>query len=473
MWKLLPLLLLAVACTKPNPNRCCTDEADCAAAELPVGSTCAAGLVCRGNQCIAEPCGLSSECEASAPYCVAEFCAESCSEDMQCPGFGQRIEDRFCIDGACRECRSGMPDDCSSAVPICDQGTCRVCRAHDECPSGICIVNGHCVDESAVSYVEASGSTTSDCTRASPCSTVVRSLELSKTYVLIGPGTYTSSVALALSGQRHLVGANTQPVLTRSTGGPIITINSGQITLENLQVSGATRGANDGGEGIYCSATAGASAIQLRRVVVRDNVDSGLSTVSCVVAAVESTFTNNGRDAGGSGMRIVNGTAAIDRCLVINNDNGLELDSGVYQVTNSFIVRNDSSTGSSFGVNVYSTESGHKFEFNTIVDNGNSAVTGSGFNCNIEGVTVSLPNNIIARNRVQAQGSNCTYPGSIIVDTDIRGLKFKSPDTPPYDYHITAGSTAIDLATQSTNDHDFDGEPRAAPRDVGADELVP
>jgi hypothetical protein len=43
-------LVVAGACTKPNPNRCCVDEADCEAKGIAVGSFCDQGLVCRGNQ---------------------------------------------------------------------------------------------------------------------------------------------------------------------------------------------------------------------------------------------------------------------------------------------------------------------------------------------------------------------------------------------------------------------------------------
>ncbi|MDB4956670.1 MAG: hypothetical protein JWO36_4239, partial [Myxococcales bacterium] len=62
-------------------------------------------------------------------------------------------------------------------------------------------------------------------------------------------------------------------------------------------------------------------------------------------------------------------------------------------------------------------------------------------------------------------------PGSIITD-NIATLHFKSPDVQPYDYHVDLGSSAIDTATGSSIDHDFDGDPRPKGngRDVGADE---
>src|SRR5262249_5755430 len=104
------LLAGAVACTKPNPNRCCVDDADCMANNIPVGSTCADGLLCRGNQCVAETCSTAAECDPSAPFCVSGMCGTSCDDDTECPGNGQDPSDRFCIAGTCVACRIGMND---------------------------------------------------------------------------------------------------------------------------------------------------------------------------------------------------------------------------------------------------------------------------------------------------------------------------------------------------------------------------
>src|SRR5262245_31710929 len=103
--KCLLIAMLVVACTKPNPNRCCTDEAECNAKGIPVGSQCESGLVCRGNQCISEPCTGAEDCDAAAPYCVAELCVEGCADDAQCPGFGQPASNTFCVAEQCVECR--------------------------------------------------------------------------------------------------------------------------------------------------------------------------------------------------------------------------------------------------------------------------------------------------------------------------------------------------------------------------------
>src|SRR5438105_4550142 len=93
------VLFVAVACTKPNPNRCCVDPADCTANNIPQGNTCKDGLVCRGNQCIAETCSTSSQCESLAPYCVMGLCGPSCVDGTQCPGAAQDASDTFCVGG--------------------------------------------------------------------------------------------------------------------------------------------------------------------------------------------------------------------------------------------------------------------------------------------------------------------------------------------------------------------------------------
>ena len=74
--------LLVTSCTKTNPNLCCVDEADCTSHGIAPGSTCSDGLVCRGNQCIAETCASSANCEAAAPYCLAnQLCAPACDDN--------------------------------------------------------------------------------------------------------------------------------------------------------------------------------------------------------------------------------------------------------------------------------------------------------------------------------------------------------------------------------------------------------
>lgn len=465
-------LALAVGCTKPNPNRCCMDDVDCTANSIAVGSECDDGLLCRGHQCIAIPCGASSGCDEAAPYCVAEACAEQCAGDEQCPGFGEAGP--FCVTGSCVECRASS--DCTFATtPVCATGSCHGCTAHSECPSGACKPDGACADESTVAYVEVSGAPTSQCTKLSPCNTVARAVAVTpaRQFILIGGGTHGSAAELTFSGQRTFIGTSaTPPTLTRSTTGPIVNIFGGVIArFEHLEFYGAT-GSGDG-IGIKCSNVGGSPSLELEDVSLRENQDGGLLGQDCTVSVSASRFTKNG----GYGINVVDGNATIDRCFVSENMGGILLDSGLVTVTNNIVVRNYHPTQNSYGIYVFSSSPGNKIEFNTIADNGDgsSLNIGAGLACDIQSGTASFPSNIIVRNKRQTYGTSCMHPTSIISDTDITAVKFKSPDAAPYDYHLQAGSIAIDAATVSTLNYDFDGDarPNGAGRDVGADELSP
>jgi hypothetical protein len=464
---ILAVLVLA-ACTKPNPNVCCTDEADCNAKGIPVGSQCGDGLLCRGNQCIAQPCGGSSECDSSAPYCVADACAEACTDDTQCPGFGQ-TDLRFCDDGACRQCR--MNDDCAGTTPVCDGGTCRGCTSHDQCTTGICESDGACATSDKIAYVDAAGSASSDCSKTAPC-TLSRALTITPIvpYVLIAPGAYLLPDVLLVGGApRALIGSGSiRPQLTRTSQGPIITIDAAaDVTFEHLEISGAT-GTSPEGNGIECGGDGpvGARVVHLVDMLLANNSAQNLYSKGCTVSAVRSEFRNAGR----YGVYAQDTTGTFDRCSVHDNlAGGIMFDAGLYTLTNSFIYRNSGGGG----INFYASTSGSRFEFNTIVDNSGGF---GALECNGGSVPSTLPNNIIARNTPRnTYGNTCTFPSSLLVDSDISELHFKSPDAAPYDYRLTAGSIAIDAATLSTVDHDFDGEarPNGAGRDVGADEYVP
>ncbi len=458
-------LVFAVGCTKPNPNRCCVDEADCAANDIAVGSECDEGLLCRGHQCIAIPCASSTGCDATAPYCVADACAEFCDSDGQCPGFAQSGE--FCVEGRCTSCRDSL--DCGINEPVCDSGACRKCETHPDCPSGACASNGACVAENAIAYVDAGGASTSDCSRSAPCTTVSRALTVasSRLFIVIASGIYPEVSELSPDAERWIIGAGAAPSLTRSTAGPIITLATGAtLHLDNLVIEGA---AGTEGAGIYRAASGGLSTVYLRGVTIRDNEFVGVYGAFMTLIAAESVFANNSQE----GLRISESNVTIDRCVIVGNGRGADLDGGVFKLTNNFVIRNKSDGG--YGLNLYSANPGNQVDFNTIADNGStSSAAGWGVNCNVT-VPTSMQNNVIARNTKQTMGSTCTYPGALIVDNDVTALKFVSPDVAPYDYHLQAGSIAIDASTISTLDHDFDGDarPNGAHRDVGADEYVP
>ncbi|HEY0192004.1 MAG TPA: right-handed parallel beta-helix repeat-containing protein [Kofleriaceae bacterium] len=463
------LLATATGCSKQTPGLCCTDEADCGEAGLSAVTACDDGLACRGHQCVAEVCGSSADCNATALYCADQgtnrgLCAASCSDDTECPGAAQAAGDRLCVSGECAQCR--IDDDCPAGTPVCETGVCRGCVAHAECATHVCTPNGSCATEDQIAHVAPSGASTGDCGALAPCSlSYALGSQPPHGYILFAPGTYTSAIGLTVVGKQVMIGdRGARPVITRSTPGAILEIGpSAEVELDGIEVSGATSGSEQG-DGIACRdmSSAGAATVRLTDVLVRNNV-IGVEAYTCMVIAVRTTF-----EANGDGAHVFDLGGSFDRCTFDSNMGmGLDEDGAVVNVTNSFFYRNWT------GISVFAFEAkpGSTFAFNTIVDNT------TGIDCMTNALSpATFANNIIARNATNIAdgtpaGYSCTYPGSIITG-DVGPLRFVQPDVAPYDYHISAGSSAIDAAMASTVDHDFDGEarPKGNGRDIGADE---
>ena len=409
-----------------------------------------------------QSCETSGQCSQAAPYCSAESCAAACTADTECPGFGQTADQKFCEGGSCATCRMGM-NDCTGTTPVCAEGACRRCERNDECGSGVCAADGSCVAETSIAYVAPTGSATSSCTKTDPCS-LVRSVALSPPlqFIVLANGTYTLGATLTVSGRRNIIGSGTtRPTITSSVAGPIIQLALGaDVTLDHVQISGATTAGNAVGSGVFCpdGTPNNGVTVRIKDGAFVNNAGAGIDARKCTVEVFNSTFTMNDQ-----GLGVVDTNAKIERSFFSGNKTALFLDAGLFIVTNNFIVRNEQ------GINLFAN-AGTIVEFNTIADN-----TVYGMNCqSFTPDATPFPNNLFARNTVNTPTSTtCSYPNSISATTDIGPIKFKSPDVAPFDYHITTGSSAADLAAATQLMTDFDGEVRpvgTAP-DIGADEL--
>jgi hypothetical protein len=233
------------------------------------------------------------------------------------------------------------------------------------------------------------------------------------------------------------------------------------ITFDNVVLAGA-RGNSSPVAGAAIACTAGLNRVRLQGAVIEDNDGAGIFALDCQVVVADSTFRNNrsyGLDLRGTAGSV----ATVDRSVFTGNFTGGRFYKGDFDVRNSMFVRNGN--GVEFTPSVGST-----FEFNTVADND----TGLFCNMNTEqpDAVLSLSNNIFARNGANAFGNRCTTTTSLVT-ASVTELRFVRPDVSPYDYHITAGSSAIDAATGGDIPVDVDREPRpvGAARDLGADEL--
>lgn len=240
-WILCVSILWLAACTRPNPDFCCSDPAECSALGVDDGvRTCGSGKVCDSNACKVIQCSTAAECEADAPYCANQVCKPSCAGDGDCLGAAGPI---CADDGVCVGCRSN--DDCSESAPICDpqKRACSPCRADADCAeTGVCLAaDGVCAKPGAMVYVRDDGVDAESCQdRAAPCKTINFALTqvtpLRNVIRLMGSSHITSNEILVDSKSVYIDGEGTS--LTRASAGHLATFSgASHVTLEGVKLS--------------------------------------------------------------------------------------------------------------------------------------------------------------------------------------------------------------------------------------------
>ena len=193
LFAMLALVCSGGACTKTNPALCCTDDANCASLGISTDHMCTDGLVCIADQCVAEACASSADCNAQLPFCSDQLCEATCENNAQCPGFGGSADNTICSNGACVQCLANTDcggatpvcdtssascvqciqnSDCPATAPLCGANVCHACIADSDCSSGACGDNGSCIDASALAYVAPGGTDAGTCTQMAPCATI-------------------------------------------------------------------------------------------------------------------------------------------------------------------------------------------------------------------------------------------------------------------------------------------------------------
>ena len=457
-----------LGCTKHNPAVCCNTPTQCSSFGLDGVIGCDTGKVCDADgTCISPQCASSAECGDTTPYCSSEgLCEMTCVADTECPGAGEAASQIHCVGGACVECGSGA--DCPASAPICASSACRICQQNDECATEVCGIDGTCIAADSIAYVTPAGSDAADCSQATPCS-LTHGVSLGRTYTLLTAGTYQITQGLTLTGTRWLLGSGASPpTVMRSTGGPILTVGvASDLHVSYVVLSGATNtttGSNDG-TAILCPNDGNPRLLELSDVTVTGSAYNGVDANTCSVTATHSAFTRNGAVAAsdGSGLYVKDNNATIDACdFTRNGYDGFNFDGSVALVVNSFFTSNGHN-----GATISSEYPGGHIQFSTSAEN-----VKMGLSVGIPvGVSFDLTNNLVGGNGMSdslCSGGTCPTGGSIMLGADDSTAHFKTHT----DFHITAGSVAIDAAAGSTLDHDFDGDvrPLGAGRDVGADE---
>jgi hypothetical protein len=330
----------------------------------------------------------------------------------------------------------------AAAVDASADGSAAGCVTQAECPTSVCLPDGSCAADDDVAWLDGTGTSNMACTMAQPCTRVADALATNRPYWRVR-GTITQ-----LSQITRDVTIFTEPGGTFSGGG--ILYVSAALTAYDLTLD------------TTCVQIMASGSATLERVTVEACSGYGISAVGALTLD-RSTIRGN-RNGG-----------------VILPASGIGGNVAQFTITNNFIVGNNPTLVSNYGgvaINATSIAAGSRLELNTIAENvAKSSTAGSGgVTCDFASFTAS--GNLIVHNIAGSEtaanantSGQCVHAASII-QTTTAGIGFVDPAAG--NYHLTAGSPAIDYASlTSTVTDDVDGEsrPNGAGYDVGADEL--
>ncbi|CAN5396801.1 hypothetical protein BH11MYX1_BH11MYX1_15800 [soil metagenome] len=121
----------------------------------------------------------------------------------------------------CVQCTTTEPSACMAATPVCMNEACTACVAHTDCSSNACLPTGACGDDSNVAYADPSGTDNTQCTKATPCTTVAKALLTGRPYVKLHG---TNNEAVSINNQSVSLLADPGAKLTYTTNGIVLEV---------------------------------------------------------------------------------------------------------------------------------------------------------------------------------------------------------------------------------------------------------
>ena len=467
-------LVLALGCTKANPDFCCATEADCNAAGVDELRPCRAGQACNADHvCVAAQCQTSSECmSAESPRCLNGFCVPGCADDSDCTGISNHP---YCLENSCVECKFAAQ--CPMGREICDieDHACRGCRADDECASAVCIeADGTCAVASDVIYIDAGGTDSGDCPKSAPCRTIAygvgRTTGSRRIVKLIG-ATYAGATPVILTsvvidGVSSNIIAGSRPIFTVSL--------SSDVVIEGVRLD-----SNDGSNAIEVASN---GRLRLADTVIDH---AGVTNNNATVELLRARLVN------GSGIDCTNGMLTIENseldrsavgtmfCRLVvrashlgpsnSNNSVIRVIGGLLTIENNLFTEVSEFVDL---VYLYSYSNGSTFRFNTLVNSSQATITSYGLFCGAGPTNIDVSSNVFSYGTQPAEACGSKYSlfdqaGSQTASggqnnvVGERALFFKNQAMG--DYHLAAGSPAIGIGDPTLAGVDRDGNARPMP----------
>jgi hypothetical protein len=323
-----------------------------------------------------------------------------------------------------------------------------------------CLSSGACETADDVSYVASAdngGTSNTECTLTSPCTSISAAVATAATYIHV-KGAINDQVSMT-TGTKILIGETTAGVMasvSTMTAGSLFTLSgTASLTIYNVDLTGAL------GNGVI--------------------LNSGTPTIVIDRSRIEKSFA--------AGVLAQLGTVNVSRSTLTANAGGaLDLRSANFDIENSYIVQNGTAGSAFGGISIFMPSTGiHTIDFNTIAKNvsgGSSAV--NGIVCGGVSSVLTFTNNNIAENLndPQVSGTNCNYSYSNISGAVVTSGTGNLNDDPMFiddlssdgNFHLKAGSPLRDMADPNSSvkvDWDGDRRPQGNRSDIGADELMP
>jgi hypothetical protein len=441
------VVLVATACTKPNPVVCCTSAADCSSLGLnEPNRACQDGFVCVEHECeiATGPCLVDDQCAEPTPFCDPGIACVACLDDAQCSG----------------------------ERPTCDDQTrsCRACVDDGDCDSSLCdISTGMCVPENEIVFASPSGHDSGTCEKASPCSIAHANATVDsvRNKIKLAPGAYTATVpVIGKTLIVHGVGAT-----VTGASAPAFTVeNGGRLRLVGLTAISQI----GGGSTIRCEGgTNGTPTLELFRTTV-DASGTAIIGNPCMLDVEQSVVRV--RTANNVLILFNYSVAHIDRTFFDGGSTMQPLEATVHFTNSIFkrVGRNDLH-GMIQGLGPVD------ISFSTIIDTfiecGGQGATGLTVNSSILHYSATgAPSDVV-------QGSGCpvtysvVYPQSQPLGTTTNAHQLpRLKDVATDDFHLLSNSPALDRGDPAaTTAFDYDGiaRPQGGGRDSGAFEFVP